>query len=45
VLRAPYKGPFEKHHIAIYNREPLAGALHESHVRNVAVRPLQAAAK
>ncbi len=40
VLTVPYKGNFERHHIAIYNREPVAGALHESHIRNVVIRAL-----
>lgn len=39
ALTAPYVGKFSRHHVAIYNREPVAGAFHESHVRNVSVGP------
>jgi hypothetical protein len=31
----------DKHHIAIYNREPVAGVRHESRIRNVKIMPLE----
>jgi hypothetical protein len=40
ALVAEYKGKFQKHHIAIYNREIVAGALHESHIKNFSVTTL-----
>jgi hypothetical protein len=42
VFTAKYEGTFAKHHIAIYNREPVAESIHESHIDNFYVKKLQA---
>ncbi len=43
ILTAPYQSAFQKHHVAVYNREFAGQRPHESHIANFTVRHLPAA--